>query len=539
MNKRKMILKMISVFFFIISIVSVVTGCSTKEYNINEANFLINLDNEGNANITEKWVVTYKGNYSRFYKENYYHKLPETEFYNFNYNYSKINNQTIDLISEIKEDLNNEFFIKSTIDGYQFEWYYKAKDETVIYEVNYDLNDVVKELNGKKAIFINRLIGLEFEKEINKISIEITGDNIDGIKVKNITNKKNFNIEEKNNSIIINNVKSHEGLLKIYLELDKDNFNNIPIIEKIDRESKYVNTFDDYSGYLIYIFLIVPLAGSIISKLITRKREKRLQNMLIKNPHYFEDCLNLIEDTNASILIKYSLKDKENVNSTRKIMQFLMSMKQKDVLGIKENIIVINNNYKDILLFKDALALEGIFDIFGYHENDGCLVLNMEKFSHVMIGTDPDSKEIKKQIEKILTCLENYYEKEIVNKEIEKAFEFISWFIKKYNKRKTIKNGDTINYLREGISFEELVLYSYSLCWIDTVSDNYIKLDCERIAAIFSGIITDLDLEIIFDNIDDFYEETGYSSSDFSISSDSSSGWSCSSCSGCGGGGAD
>ena len=73
MNERKMILKMISVFFFIISIVSVVTGCSTKEYNINEANFLINLDNEGNANITEKWVVTYKGNYSRFYKENYHH----------------------------------------------------------------------------------------------------------------------------------------------------------------------------------------------------------------------------------------------------------------------------------------------------------------------------------------------------------------------------------------------------------------------------------------------------------------------------------
>ena len=87
--------------------------------------------------------------------------------------------------------------------------------------------------------------------------------------------------------------------------------------------------------------------------------------MLIKNPHYFKDCIELIDKTNTSILIKYSLKNKEQVIRERKIMYFLMSMKQKGVLEIKDNNIIINNNYEEELLFDDVLALESVFDIFG------------------------------------------------------------------------------------------------------------------------------------------------------------------------------
>ncbi len=163
-----------------------------KDYTINNAYFYITLTSNGDANITEKWSVTYTGDYSRFYKDIHNKGLNAIEKFDKILLHSvAINGNNCMQATDANQRKDYTYSLEGYMDNARMSWYYNAKNETVEYTINYTLKNVVKATDNQLAVFSCRLIGVEFEKEINNISIMIIPPGSTDIQLKNITKEKN------------------------------------------------------------------------------------------------------------------------------------------------------------------------------------------------------------------------------------------------------------------------------------------------------------------------------------------------------------
>ena len=508
-----------------------------RSYNINKANFIIELHEEGKATITEQWEVFYEGEYFRFYKENYFKQLPENERYVYEYLSSKINGKELSLI----EKESDYGFLKSETDkGYQFEWFYKAKDEVVNYEVSYNLLNVIKKTSDGKTFFINRLVGEEFNKRIDEVSIKIIGENVQKINIKSLSDKEDFKIKYNNESIEIVSEKGHSGLLKINLELNSADFNAV-LIENQNAEEK-----EGPNGFVIllilFVFLILVLAliiGIIFIKLAIDNY--RMKKKFEKNPDYLKECLSLIEKSSNTILIKYTFENFEDQNFNALLILFLLSLRQKDIIVFEEDKFILKENYNNLLLIEEAIVLDDILSIIGFYNKNNDIVIKMNNLAEIILKIDHNHEEKKAKLKKSLIYLLSYYKNNILNYKLQEACKFVKWFRDNYLYQGRINNNVTSKYFKEGLSFEDLVIYSCTPYNIDTEDPNY-KFILSSYDLLLFDFNDDNYRNLFFNNIDREIEreikEQGLSKPS-SSSSSSSYYCSCSSCSGCGGGGAD
>lgn len=113
-----------------------------KEYTINNADFKVQLFENGDARVTETWKLDFtKGNFTRFYVERFL-RLPEEEkFSDITYDYFKINGKECSLNNSDKR-ISFTYSVDTSSKYETYAWYMDAENEEMTFETRYTLKDV-------------------------------------------------------------------------------------------------------------------------------------------------------------------------------------------------------------------------------------------------------------------------------------------------------------------------------------------------------------------------------------------------------------
>lgn len=138
-------------------------SATDKEYNISNAVFTAELQENGDAIITEYWTVNYtKGDFTKFYKD-IYTNLPILEqFDDIEVMSCLINGTDAIATNNTTERKENTYYFEKNSDTDTIHWFKPASNETIIhYEIKYKLTNVVKQVDNN-ALFCYRFIGANF-----------------------------------------------------------------------------------------------------------------------------------------------------------------------------------------------------------------------------------------------------------------------------------------------------------------------------------------------------------------------------------------
>lgn len=143
---------------------------------------------------------------------------PVEEFDNFEISSVKINDVSCEYIGD---ELNNSrpsytFYFYESDDNYTLQWNYPVKNNTVTYEIDYKLENVVKlsEENPDNAISCYRFVGKNFDKNIKNAVITVENPGTTQIEIGYSTKK--VDATEENNKLTIK-FKNSSGLVKFSL----------------------------------------------------------------------------------------------------------------------------------------------------------------------------------------------------------------------------------------------------------------------------------------------------------------------------------
>ena len=108
-NKIIRVIISIVVLLIVLSLTSMTVYADTKQYVINTAEFDVELNEDGSADVTETWTVDYQsGEFSRFYK-NIYMAVPIDEEYDIEFNFVSVDGKSCDRIYD-ESDIEDKLF---------------------------------------------------------------------------------------------------------------------------------------------------------------------------------------------------------------------------------------------------------------------------------------------------------------------------------------------------------------------------------------------------------------------------------------------
>lgn len=255
---------------------------SEKKYcSIDSANFDIQLLENGDANITETWTVDYEGKYSRFYKDIHSGSLTTAEKYtDSKFNYLTINGVECAYAEDLDAREDYTYSIVNQGGNTTINWYYNVEDDEVTYEANYTIENIVKETVANQAVFCYRLIGKDFTKEIDNVSIKISTYNNQPVDLY-YTNKENsIAISTDNNgTLYIDSTKASSGLFRVIattnidvftIETDRLTYITTQELEEatkdiVVKDKSSDDGYSDFTAITMIIMLIVFFLASIIA----------------------------------------------------------------------------------------------------------------------------------------------------------------------------------------------------------------------------------------------------------------------------------
>ena len=116
-----------------------------KQYQINSADFTIELETNGDAVITEEWQVQYvRGSFTRFYKDIFYDSSSQLEYIrDVQVQSCSINGR--EAAAQNNTDRNDgHYYLEKNAAGYTIHWFQAAENQTVQYAVTYRIPGAVK-----------------------------------------------------------------------------------------------------------------------------------------------------------------------------------------------------------------------------------------------------------------------------------------------------------------------------------------------------------------------------------------------------------
>ncbi|MBP0978942.1 MAG: hypothetical protein J6P89_12335, partial [Oscillospiraceae bacterium] len=133
-----------------------------KKYEVRGAEFHVSFTGDGDAIICETFEVEFiRGQFSRFYKD-IYNPDNKLEFIqDLEVLDVKINGNEAD--EQFTADRNDgRYLFETSSDRYTINWFQHASNETVKYEITYNVENAVKINENNRAVFAFRLIGQNF-----------------------------------------------------------------------------------------------------------------------------------------------------------------------------------------------------------------------------------------------------------------------------------------------------------------------------------------------------------------------------------------
>ena len=161
---------LLAVFLVLLSIVCLpVAATDDKKQQIHSAQIQVILNEDGSADITETWEVSFlSGEFSRFRKEIYTDVTAEEKF-------TAVTNVSVFIDGEeCPESKSDGYSIEKTSDKFIIYANKKSQNVTRTYTFCYTLTDVVKKLDENTSFFCYRFVGKNHSLKIGTLDVSIT-----------------------------------------------------------------------------------------------------------------------------------------------------------------------------------------------------------------------------------------------------------------------------------------------------------------------------------------------------------------------------
>ena len=520
MKKTKLLLTSLIFLIFILFNTFIIVNAEDKEYEIDNADFYIQLSKDGDALVTETWTITYKkGDFTRFYKE-IYNDLPKLEkFDKIDIQSFTINGKDCSQTFNITERLPFTYYASYSGNNFSIQWFYPVNNETVTYSCTYVLSNVVKETDNNVALFCYRVIGDNFDKKIKHttVSIYLPKEYIIDVRYSSSNNYEIFDdhiIFENNNS---------KGMQKYHIATNSNVFNSLTFIplseikENNSTSNKFELNEDSLTWIIIGIFVIVFIIVSIILGRIENKKQKIFEQKILQNPNYMTNIINSLINQNIHPL---AIRKTDYISNKKFLLAIIFDLCRRNEAYITQEEIILSKNIINIQPF-ESNVLNLLFNYFNYRYGEDYYAFNINLLNETLLD-----ETIAKDFNKNLTEIKNSYLKEYPINRINK--DMITDFSRYFKMIKFNTNIDEYLYI---IIKNHTIDYLYIVGLIYDITNNTRN----------NKEINHRELELDLDILDDLLETLSRidSQSNNSSSSGCSSCSSCSSCSGCGGGGAD
>ena len=202
-----------------------------KSYQTDAAMFDISFSESGTATVTEFWSVTYtSGSFTRFYKDffnpgNQLEYMPDINVISCHINgVEAVATNSMDRID------NHYFFEHSSSQKYTIHWFKAAQNETVQYDITYEIPNAVKLDENNQAEYCYRLIGANFPKTVGEVNTRIHLPDSNALK------KANFSSGgyDTDGNTLYSSAQNVKGVFKVRLYMDPQYFGALQRIAAVD-----------------------------------------------------------------------------------------------------------------------------------------------------------------------------------------------------------------------------------------------------------------------------------------------------------------
>ena len=294
-------MKKVSLFIFTllitISFLFVNVSADNKRYTTESVEFDVFLTEDGDAEITENWVVNYEvGEFTRF-RKNIYMDLPrEEKFSNIEDLEVEVDGEEYELTLDGSDRPEGKYSSSYSNGTYTYEVYFRKSEERVNIEVSYVLKDVVKCVDdGDYYLFVYRFLPNGYKDNIEDFSINIETERPHNSKMKVLYKTKGSSDVALDTNIDASNVSD---MFKVKLRIDGHTFGtlssdsyleNEDIINSnnnVNRRNKSRNDSVFAFVFTIIVFTIISFIIFIIIFNISKKMhlEKKYRKEYLENP---------------------------------------------------------------------------------------------------------------------------------------------------------------------------------------------------------------------------------------------------------------
>lgn len=496
----------------------------SKVYNVDGAEFYIDLQENGDTLVTEHWEVSYLiGDFSRFYKDIHTKVTKLEKFDNIAVTDVYINGNKCDFTTNTVDRNDYTYSITDKGEDTEIAWYYHVNGETVTYDIFYTLENVVKKTEKDKAQFCYRIIGEDFKKNIDHIYLQITtpSNSSDGMELRFISNDGIWKTDINEIGLIAETVVPSSGMIKVNIATPLNQFGTLKDVKFTIFSKIWDKIYSIVTHPVVIIFLIIIIV-SCFDSIKTGLRNKRMERLYAANPYRIHESISILRQCNeipllASALI--SIKAVGKIVRKSDLNTILNYLEYKGLANVTQNFIKIN------CAVSQDKYLGSIVKFLGENTKnrviDGDMFINYEDLD--VLNAKDTGIALRNIIESLREKLiaENRKNKKVV----EEAY-FINWYAKY---KISVNDAANMNITHGGtIDYDNIVINSV----LNVTGHVFFENNAyDRIGYVQNTTLSDI--------LDDISESVGHYYSSSSGSSSGSGCSSCSSCGGCGGGGAD
>ena len=447
MKKRKIaVISCIMVLLFLL--VGIVFGNSAKaeenkEYDIENAEFVVDLMENGNAEVTETWTVNFKkGKFTRFYVERFRGWEAENpvaggdveKYDKIKYKHFWIDGKECKRTKKIDERPENRYYIDDeglNMDSYG--WFFKAENRRVELKVQYVLTNLVKIGESSTeaedfTCFSYRFIGRKFEHPIEHVAIEINPPDYCQMKLYSNLNESVHNTGGKAE---LESEYLGEGGLQLYIEMPEELFSEklekVGVVDislamesmhtgqkmeaKEEMEKKTgLSLFEKCLlyvlcplGAIVWILLIYWGIESLVKRIITKRKVKNI----LQDPERMQKILNKFQTTPVTP-IEFHIILEKNFGKMNIFRLIFLELLRKNIVSISEKSIRMHLGEKNgrvkifekkflemfqrVFLYNEAKKLENDMKkdtLYISHmkteELDGCYDISFDNFMEILL----------------------------------------------------------------------------------------------------------------------------------------------------------
>ncbi|MBP0987886.1 MAG: DUF2207 domain-containing protein, partial [Oscillospiraceae bacterium] len=275
-----------------------------KQYQVDAADFNVSFTENGDACITEDWIVTYtRGSFTRFYKDIYNPNNQLEYIQDIRDEKCQINGKDAVAQNNSTERIDGNYYLEKQTDKYTIHWFQSAENESVQYHISYVIPNAVKLDEHNRAEFCYRFIGTNFPKRVSSVSASFDLLAADSTLVTTVSQ----GTTDCDGKLLLCTADNVDGMYKIKLDMDAGSFHSLGRIVDVqipadlqDPDRTEGPTAKEVFTFLFGILqlLLIPAGFIFCIVMLCKIPEFKRRHNLKKNPDLLPEAAERLERMN-------------------------------------------------------------------------------------------------------------------------------------------------------------------------------------------------------------------------------------------------